>query len=160
MEHRADILAAIYTMARAWILAGRPEAETPVMGSFEQWTSVLGGVLAFARFSDFLANVDAMYEQADDDTPQWEAFLDEWSEIFEDRPTTVAQVLGELESNTEFAALLPDTAGTAGAKNLNRKLAKALSKRADMRFPNGLHIIRGRAVKRAIGWVVTRGQPG
>ncbi|MDP9382592.1 MAG: hypothetical protein M3Q29_21125, partial [Chloroflexota bacterium] len=36
--HRGELLAALLTLARAWYAAGRPEADTPVIGSYEEWS--------------------------------------------------------------------------------------------------------------------------
>jgi hypothetical protein len=45
------------------------------VGSFEDWSVIIRGILERASIQGFLANSDQLYEQADIDTMQWEAFL-------------------------------------------------------------------------------------
>ena len=95
-ENRGNLLAALLTIARAWHVAGKPSAEVPPLGSFEAWARTLGGILAFAGVKGFLQNLDALYEQNDEETSEWEAFLVAWSEAFGERTVTVAQMCDTL----------------------------------------------------------------
>ena len=74
-ENRGRLLRAVLTLARAWFVAGSPSAPTPILGSFEEWCRIVGGVLAFARVKGFLGNLDELYEQSDPTLAAWEAFL-------------------------------------------------------------------------------------
>jgi hypothetical protein len=56
LENRDQLLAAVFTLIRAWQVAGRPKRGTS-FGSFERWESVLGGVIANARVDGFLDNL-------------------------------------------------------------------------------------------------------
>jgi len=76
---RGRILAAILTLARAWVVADRPSpAHPPRLGGFEEWANVVGGLLTIPPVDGFLGNLDALYEQADCERPQWEAFFQRW----------------------------------------------------------------------------------
>ena len=96
--HRADLLAAIFTLARAWIIAGRPGPEqgTPELGSYEAWRNVIGGILSTAGISGFLGNMAEFYDTADEDTPQWSAFLEAWLEAYQDQAVTTGKVTKDL----------------------------------------------------------------
>ena len=76
-EHRGDILSAIYTIVRGWIQAGKPEPSilTPMMGGFEEWRNVIGGILQFVGYTDFLKNNEEMLDEVDDDAPDWSFFF-------------------------------------------------------------------------------------
>jgi hypothetical protein len=74
-RHRGELLAALLTLARAWFVAGRPEPSLTPVGSFEDWSVIIGGILQHAGIAGFLANSDQLYAQADSDTVQWEVFL-------------------------------------------------------------------------------------
>lgn len=56
--HRAEVLSALFTIARAWYAAGQPEATVPTLGSYREWTRIIGGVLAFAGVRGFLGNIE------------------------------------------------------------------------------------------------------
>jgi hypothetical protein len=92
LKHRGELLAALLTLARAWFVAGRPEPKVKPVGSFEDWSVMIGGILERASIQGFLANSDQLYEQADIDTTQWEAFLKTLETMFYSEPFTVAQV--------------------------------------------------------------------
>ena len=95
-EHRGELLAALLTIARAWYVAGKPPGEVPPLGSFEAWARTLGGILAYAGVKGFLQNLDALYEQNDEETSEWEAFLLAWSDAFGERSVTVAELCDAL----------------------------------------------------------------
>lgn len=95
-ENRGELLAALITIARAWFVAGKPVAEVPPLGSFEAWARTVGGILAFAGVQGFLQNLDALYEQNDEESSEWEAFLVAWSEVFGGDTVTVADLCDTL----------------------------------------------------------------
>jgi len=155
-EHRGELLAAILTMARAWIQAGKlmPKG-LPTLGSFEDWTNVAGGILAYAGFTGFLTNLDYIYSQSDVEGAQWQNFLAAWEELFGEDVVTVAKVTKVLSENEDFAGALPD-AIDRDSKKINRSLAQALSKRTEVRYPNGLMVTRSnKVVHHAVAWQVT-----
>ena len=84
-----------------------PPARTPVLGGFEGWIRVIGRILAFAGVQEFLANLDTLYEQADEEDGQWDAFLRAWERICGPEWLTVAQ-LERLQKNQELRGALPD----------------------------------------------------
>jgi hypothetical protein len=100
-ENRGRLVAAILTIARAWYVAGKPQAPSlPTFGSFEDWTRTLGGMLHYAGVRDFLGNLDAFQEDADYDTRQWAGFLHALSERFgkgEFKATDIANTINLFE---------------------------------------------------------------
>src|SRR5262249_61644492 len=69
VERRGDILAALLTLARAYFAAGRPRPKlaVPTIGGFSSWARMVGGTLAHAGIQGFLTNLDALYEQVDEE---------------------------------------------------------------------------------------------
>ena len=59
-EHRAELLRACLILVRAWFAADCPKpANLPaVLGGFEQWRDVIGGILQVAGIEGFLASVE------------------------------------------------------------------------------------------------------
>lgn len=156
-EKRGDIIAAMLTVARSWVVAGKPAPQDLItIGSFENFCEVLEGILSFMGVKGFLQNLQQMYTEMDVETPQWENFLEAWQEIFGDSGVTVAEVARHLNENDGFAATLPDSLADKDEKGHSRKLGNALARRTDVRFPNGLTIQKGALKQRAIAWKVTR----
>jgi hypothetical protein len=100
LKHRGELLAALLTLARAWFVAGRPEPNITPLGSFEDWSVIVGGILQRAGIDGFLANSDQLYEQADIDSVQWEAFLKTLDATFYSEPFTVSQVWERMNERT------------------------------------------------------------
>jgi len=100
LKHRGELLAALLTLARAWFIAGRPEPNLTPVGSFEDWSVIIGGILQRAGVGGFLANSDQLYEQADIDTVHWEAFLKTLDTMFYSEPFTVSQVWEKMNDRT------------------------------------------------------------
>lgn len=154
LEHRPDVLAALLTLARAWFAAGQPAPSVKPLGSFEEWTRIVGGILEYAGVRGFLGNLEEMYEMADGDTQAWEAFLAAWHQDYGERAVTVAEVAKRLKDEQEWMqdisnlrAALPDELADALAKRGNAfqvRLGKALSAKRDRRYgPLGLAVQKG-----------------
>ena len=158
MLNRASILSAILTLARAWVVAGKPEPkDVPKLGGFEAWVSVMGGILSYAGYTGFLGNQREMYDANDVDTPQWEGFLDAWHNIWGERPVAVATVSARLEQDSDFVDALPDYLAEAyldRQKSFVRVLGRALSSKKDTRYPSGLSVVMGNIERRAVQWKV------
>lgn len=75
-ENRGELLTAVFTLIRAWQVAGRPKRATS-FGSFERWESVVGGVLYNAGVEGFLENLSDHRKSADYDEGVWIAHC-EW----------------------------------------------------------------------------------
>ena len=100
LKHRGELLAALLTLARAWFVAGRPEPRLTPVGGFEDWSVIVGGILQHAGIEGFLGNSNELYEQADIESIQWEAFLKMLDTVFYSEPFTVAQVWERMNDKT------------------------------------------------------------
>jgi len=157
-ENRGTILAAILTIARAWVVAGRPTRQTlPPLGSYEEFAKVVSGILDFVGVEGFLENLIAMYDTMDKDTPQWECFLATWRDFMGDTPLTVRELIQKFEEFEDLANSLPDklvARNDERKESYNRRLGNALAKRVEVRHPNGLVLKKAGASHRAITWKV------
>lgn len=83
-HERGNLIAACLTLGRAWIAAGRPvPADANVLGSFEDWSRVLAGVLDVAGVPGFLANLEQFYDASDTEGIAIRAFLCAWWDEFD-----------------------------------------------------------------------------
>ncbi|MBA2397065.1 MAG: hypothetical protein H0V70_30455 [Ktedonobacteraceae bacterium] len=137
-QDRGKIIASLLTMARAWIVAGRPAPATPLpaLADFTGWCEVIGGILAFADVDGFLENLNQLYEETDTDGPQWAAFLEYWhATALGTKKYTAAQIVEKIKQDADFASSLPEP--LAGlplqepkeVKAFSIKLGRALQKR-------------------------------
>jgi hypothetical protein len=171
IENRGRILAAILTMTRSWIQAGKPKPDSklPKMGSFEEWRDIIGGILEHCEVKGFLTNLENMYLMSDADTPQWEMFLERWHNIWNDSGVTVAEVVKilemgnktgqqEIDTSDSLFNALPDALADAfkSGKSFNRVFGNTMAKMNDRVFNNGYVISRGEISHHAVTWVVSK----
>ena len=167
-ENRGKILSAILTLAKGWISAGSPEPKkVPLMGSFEDWRFVVGGIMEYCGLSEFLGNIETMYEQADVDTPQWDAFCSAWFNIWKGKPVVLNAVFQHLQMESDSSMksyadeeklldALPDTLSDAfyKKKSFTKILGRALASRNNRVMPSGMVILKGDTQQHAVQWII------
>jgi hypothetical protein len=162
-KNRGRLIHALLTLARTWFAAGKPKAQNlPRLGSFEAWAETVGGMVAFAGISDFLGNLDALYDKADAGGAEWEGFLQAWwEELDASKPITVADLTKRIDDNDALKEALPGDLAEAFDKStgsFSRKLGTALAKRAGTRYgEDGMHIVRAGEFRRAVRWKLDLG---
>lgn len=160
LRYRGDFLAAILTIARAWFVAGKPEPKkaVPVMGGFEAWAKTIGGILAFAGIDGFLENLKQFHDEADLEGPEWEGFLNAWTEAIGESAKTCQEVTAVLRDNSDFASTLPDNLENVlkdPEKSFERSLGRALAKKEKRPYgENNLALQRVGTHQRAVLWKV------
>jgi hypothetical protein len=90
-------------MARAWIIAGRPEGSNTTLGSFESWCEVVGGILEYAGLNGFLDNLQAMHRDTTDgdgDAEQWGAFMGAIFAEFQGEQWTIKELFKRMRGLT------------------------------------------------------------
>ncbi len=65
----SQLIAALLTLACAWYEAGRPKPVEPLprMASFQAWTDTVEGILHLVGLTNFLDNLDDLYQALPDD---------------------------------------------------------------------------------------------
>lgn len=176
-EHRADVIGALLTLARAWYVAGHPcAAGIPSLGTFTGWAKTIGSILTYVGVPGFLSNLEKLYAEADEESAQWEAFLQAWYETFGNESVTTSQLIaritdsaaagsGETVAGSPLSETLPEALQFAlkdKPMSFSIKLGKALEKRVDTCFgEKNLHIERGEdGHKKQKVWRVVAGSAG
>ncbi len=145
-ENRGRLIWAYLILAQSWIAAGRPEYDVQVLGGFEDWSRVVGRILAHVGVRNFLRNLDEFYEIADVETAAWRNFVEEWWEREGDRAVKAAalyQIAMKIEG-LEFG----------GGKSERAELitfSKALAKQRD-RVIGNRRVVKAGLAKRATLW--------
>ncbi len=126
--NRPRLVAACLTLCQAWIAAGRPHG-TRMIGSYETWSRVLGGVLEVAGIDGFLSNLDEMLAAADGEGAVWRSFVGAWWARF----GTAEVGTGDLFEVAQ-ACEPPLPLGTGGERSQRTRLGKALGRMRDRVF--------------------------
>ncbi len=163
---RGCILAAVLTLARAWIQAeSPPPAGIPQMGSFEKWRGMIGGILSTAGIPGFLGNLEQFRERSDTVTTQWDSFLQALKEYFPGS-FTVKDVKARLEAYGDerqssfedpmvrLCDIIPDDIPMRD-KDPSRAIGKAFMKKADHVFPSGIVLRKEeKRVHNVVAWKI------
>ncbi len=81
-KHRGSLVRAALILVRAWISSAQPLWQARTLGSYEQWSAVMGGILEVNGVKGFLENLDAFYEASDTEGYSWEILVSKWWERF------------------------------------------------------------------------------
>lgn len=127
---------AVLVLVRAWLNAGRPRSSRR-LGSFEQWTDVIGGILETAGIPGFLGNLHELYETADVEGETWREFVRVWWDTHREAPKKVS----ELNDLCEERELLLSVRGDKSPRSQQTRLGKALMNKRDRVF-SGVRIVR------------------
>ena len=132
LRHRSELLWAFLVLIQRWIAAGLPAWTGRLLGSFEAWSKVVGGVLEAAGINGFLANRDELYRRLDGESEEWRSFTRAWFEAFAEEPVKTADLL---VIGQEFLPSLFERAKESSTdRALKTRLGKALGERRDRRF--------------------------
>jgi hypothetical protein len=81
-KHRGEIVTALITFVTKWLAAGRPQADDVILGGYEEWVNIIGGILKAVGISGFLENATELYEQLDIERQAWVDFFGVWAETY------------------------------------------------------------------------------
>jgi hypothetical protein len=113
-------------LVKAWLAADRPEYHIR-LGSFERWSSVVGGIIQAAGIPGFLESLDELYDASDKEGQEWRAFADAWWRAFGAAPQKVA----DLNQFCEREGLMLDVRGDRSERSQQVRLGNALHSHRD-----------------------------
>ncbi|MCK5717885.1 MAG: hypothetical protein KAH77_10385 [Thiomargarita sp.] len=89
-NNRTNVVSAMKAIVDNWFSLGRPEpTKAPILGSFEAWRHVIGGILESAGVEGFLE--DKLIKENDGDREIWRGFVKLWYSVFRLDPITTKQ---------------------------------------------------------------------
>ena len=135
-EHRGELIAALLTLARNYFASETRSYSGSLLGSYESWSQVVGGILEHAGITGFRENVEDMQANNDSDEGQWEAFFAEWYTKFGERPVTVGDIIRGFDDNgypTRLREAIPDWLldDLREPGRFRKRLGEALSRQRD-----------------------------
>jgi hypothetical protein len=143
-RQRPRLVQACISLIQAWLDEGKPRWQGTPLGSFEEWSAVMGGILEVAGIPGFLQNVERSYADADIETEEWRALTRLWWERFGSAPVKASDLHDLCQRNE----LLPEVLGFGGVRSQVSRLGRALNRNLD-RFFDDLQIVQERGVARS-----------
>ncbi|MGD0248943.1 MAG: bifunctional DNA primase/polymerase, partial [Candidatus Limnocylindrales bacterium] len=133
-RHRHELVWALLVLVQHWMAQGRPPWEGKPLGSYEAWSSVIGGILQAAGIEGFLANRDELYRRADAETEEWRAFVAAWWETHSDAPLKASDLFQLARQWDLLSSVFATARDDASERALKKRLGKALGQRRDRRY--------------------------
>jgi hypothetical protein len=130
--HRHDLVWAFLVLVQNWIARGRPEGRGELLGSYEHWSRVVGGVLDAANISGFLENREELYARTDAVSEEWRRFVAAWRETHGDRPIAVGDLVDA--ARELLTSVFAKTRDDASDRSVRTRLGKALTEQRDRRY--------------------------
>ena len=81
-KHRGELVTALLTLVQRWLADGKPEENDVILGGYEEWVKVIGGILKVTGIDGFLENATMLYEQLDVERQTWVEFFSVWAEQY------------------------------------------------------------------------------
>jgi hypothetical protein len=82
-EHRGDLIWSVLTVIQYWISQGMPKPSVTLLGKFEEWTRVVGGVLETGGIPGFLSVRPSDNQSARDrNAAAWSELVTKWWEQY------------------------------------------------------------------------------
>ena len=92
-ENRALLIDACITIVMAYVEAGRPSWDGTPLGSFEEFSKVMGGILQNAGVEGFMSDMALQRDSLDAENSQLHDFVDIWWEEFGERQVPVKDLM-------------------------------------------------------------------
>jgi hypothetical protein len=152
LAHRGELLSDLLTIIRFWYCSGCPLAPMPRMRTFSAWVELFGSMLAHAGVHEFLANLDKLRADADEQENQWYIFFKAWHDVLGEEYISTRSLSARIAGSdpaalSRLAESLPDFLGEARVDKpatFEIRLGKALRKQVDNCFgQENLRLERG-----------------
>ena len=93
-QHHSELVTACLTIVRAWFVQGKPAfGGSMMLGSYEDWTRVMGGILDVAEVDGFLGNLVPFLDTNDTEGGQIRAFVERWWDDHRSEPVVVKEMI-------------------------------------------------------------------
>ena len=149
-EHRGGLVRAALILIQAWVAAGKPVWQERSLGSYEQWSAVMGGILQVVGVDGFLGNLHEFYEFADLQSACWQEFVHEWWKRFGGKEVRTS----DLVSVAIDSAVLSEASTEHGTRV---SLGAQLGQRRDQVI-DGYRLVQEGTAKRAALWRLVGGE--
>jgi len=124
-ESRPAILAAIFTMARAWYAAGSPSPQKlRPLGGFEEHMRVIGGILEFAGIDGFMGNTGIVQERSKQDNADVVQLLANLEAHYQGKAFTTGDLVDDSDADDLIWDLVAPPTIPRDARKLGRLFLK------------------------------------
>lgn len=174
LEHRGQLLGALFTILKGYQQAGRPEIHERLLGRFESWSRAVAAPIRWLGLPDPTETQELLREN-DPEAEKLQALLEAWWALIGDRWLNVGELIDEANQMNDFGQIhhqnnqkhqdlreaLLDIAFDKG--NINRKVLGWFLRHFEGRIAGRLQLVKkertGEKTKNAHQYRVTRPSP-
>jgi hypothetical protein len=142
-EHQGELIAACLTLVRYGLQHGTTPTKT--LGSYEQWAAVMGKILAGCGITDFLGNLQELYDRTDAEGAAWRALVSDWWTTYGDIEVGVKQIFSLLDEASDLPIRGKDEKAQRGS------FGKLLRKKQDVVI-NGKQVVYAGTTNNVVLW--------
>jgi hypothetical protein len=154
-EHRGELVAAGLTLLRAYHTAGRPMAELPTFGRFEEWSDWVRQALVWLGLPDPCATRRRI-EETDPVRAELADLLVALHRVFGTEVFKVADVMRTLQRDEDLHAAINAAFAPSGQAEPTAQGLGYILQRANRRPEGGLRVVRGPSSGGTATWRVER----
>ena len=134
--NRPRLVGAVLALVRAWVEAEMPAPTAPeaVLGGFEEYVRVVGGILEFHGISGFLGDRARLDSQLNEEAGEWELLCERVWRAFQDHPFTAREALALAKGQEGAEPLLVDIWNGRNALAASQRLGHSLHRHRDRRY--------------------------
>jgi hypothetical protein len=137
-NNRDALVTAAVTLIRSWIRAGKPAYTGKLLGSYEEWTEVIGGLLEHIDMTGFLANCSELFSAAVSDHAVLKAFIQQWYDRHGETETSSGELFkiasypdDPIGAGNDWLNILSDHLGNGKQQGRQVKLGKLIGRYKD-----------------------------
>ena len=136
-DHRSKIVSALCHLITSWIAQGSPLLEGRLLGSFEEWSKTIGGIMLCAGVKDYLGNITELRASANSDDDAWAAFYRRWYNLHESRAVVAGNLIEVFQEDEALNFML----GDKGPASQRQRLGFLIKKRIGI-VASGFRVMR------------------
>lgn len=123
-DRRAEFLAAVLTIIRAWSIANCAKAEVPRLNGFQNWADTIGAILSFAGIHGFLGNLAESQAEVTREGDEFTELLQFAFDRFGGSSFTIRKLCAELSKVEKWQVVVPQSirAGAESPKDMRQTL--------------------------------------
>jgi hypothetical protein len=121
LENRRQLVVATLTIIQAWIAAGRPSSSV-VLGGFEDWSRIVGGILENAGIEGFLSNQETARMNEPDTSNDLFEFLPVLFSKYEGNWITAGEIRSLAAEKSMITSVLGDGNDRSQLANIGREM--------------------------------------
>jgi putative DNA primase/helicase len=135
------------TLIKSWLANGKPVWSGKPLGSFEDWSRIMGGIVENAGYTNFLGNLESVYEETDAEGSAWRQLIEAWWEKYGEQEISASDLYDIIVPAFRVDTLeMPDPVdidlGDGSDRSQKTRLGLLLRKYRDRQF-NDKRIIKG-----------------